>query len=311
MKIAISSVGTVLALAAAASAQSLITGPSSSATPYVRAVTGGPALDIVSILTVGDSVNLRADGITPYRFAGIPDGMGAYDNGDGTMTVFVNHEFTNTAASGFVRQHQVGTGASGGAFVSRWVIRTTPGADFLRVVNGQDLMNSVVTSTNGSGGLYTFNRFCSADLASQQAFFNAASGLGTTERIFLTGEESGTTGRMVAIGAVERIGEAVHPLRYQADGGAGHLLGVVHERGHRLAQGGLAVARCQVTQPLRPNLLGGLLRRQIAVALLWRAGVAGDQRQHALVERPGLAQQHRRNDQPLLKQFGGDGHRTG
>lgn len=207
MKIAISSVGLALTVAAAASAQALITGPSSSATPYVRAVSGGPAIDIVSLLTVGDSVNLRADGVTPYRFAGIPDGMGAYENGNGTMTLFVNHEFVNTVASGFVRQHQVGTGASGGAFVSRWVINTAPGANFLRVVDGQDLMNSVVTQTNGTGGsLYIFNRFCSADLALASAYYNAATGLGTTERIFMTGEESGTPGRMMAIGAVERIG---------------------------------------------------------------------------------------------------------
>lgn len=195
-----------LSATAAVSAQALVTGPSSSATPYVRPVAGGPALDLVSFLTVGDSVNLRADGVTPYRLAGIPDGMGAYDNGDGTMTLFVNHELTNTAAAGFQRAHQP-SGVTGGAFVSRWIVNTTPGADFLRVTNGQDLMTSVATVTNGAGGgLYTFNRFCSADLAAPDAFYNAATGKGTTERIFMTGEESGTNGRVVAIGAVERKG---------------------------------------------------------------------------------------------------------
>lgn len=193
-------------LAGLASAQSVLTGPSSSATPYVRPIAGGPAIDIVSFLSVGDSVNLRADNLTPYRLAGIPDGMGAYSNGDGTMTLFVNHEHTSTAAAGFQRAHQP-AGVSGGAFVSRWIVNTTPGADFLRVTNGQDLMTSVATATNGAGGgLYTFNRFCSADMALPIAFYNAATGKGTVERIFMTGEESGTNGRVVAIGAVERKG---------------------------------------------------------------------------------------------------------
>ncbi len=44
------------------------------------------------ILTVGDSVNTKLDGVSPYRMVGIPDGLGAYDNGDGTFTVLMNHE---------------------------------------------------------------------------------------------------------------------------------------------------------------------------------------------------------------------------
>jgi hypothetical protein len=187
--------------------------PTSSATPYVRPVAGGAALSVVSILTVGDSVNFRADGVTPYRMAGIPDGMGAYDNGDGTMTLFVNHEHTATA-NGINHAHQP-AGTVGGSYVSRWIVKTTPGADFLRVTNGQDLMTSIATSTNGGGSLTNFSRFCSADLALQSAFYNAATGLGTTERIFITGEESGSNGRMVAIGAVERKGyelPAFNPL---------------------------------------------------------------------------------------------------
>lgn len=47
-----------------AHAQSMVTCPSSSATPYVRPVSGGPAIDVYSFLSVGDSVNLRADGVT-------------------------------------------------------------------------------------------------------------------------------------------------------------------------------------------------------------------------------------------------------
>jgi hypothetical protein len=46
---------------------------------------------------------------------GIPDGLGAFDNGDGTMTVLMNHELG--ATSGAVREH-----GSTGAFVSRLVV---------------------------------------------------------------------------------------------------------------------------------------------------------------------------------------------
>ena len=205
--------GTSTFLLASTAVAQVTQSPTSSATPYVRPVAGGAALSVVSILTVGDSVNFRADGVTPYRMAGIPDGMGAYDNGDGTMTLFVNHEHTTTA-NGINHAHQP-AGTVGGSYVSRWIVKTTPGADFLRVTNGQDLMTSISMSTAGGGTLTNFNRFCSADLALQSAFYNAATGLGTTERIFITGEESGSNGRMVAIGAVERKGyelPAFNPL---------------------------------------------------------------------------------------------------
>lgn len=203
-----------IALACGVSAQSVSQSPTSSASPYVRPLQGGPAVDVVSFLTVGDSVNLGADGVTPYRMVGLPDGLGAYDNGDGTMTLLVAQELTSTA--GGVRHAHQPAGFAGGAFVSRWVIRTAPGADFLRVVDGQDLMTSVATVSNGTGGsLFNFNRFCSADLADSSAYFNPATGRGTTERIFLAGEEGGAGGRVIATGVVERKGyelPAFNPL---------------------------------------------------------------------------------------------------
>ena len=184
-------------------AQLASSSPTSSATPYVRPVTG-VAVDVISFLTVGDSVNMRADGVTPYPFAGIPDGMGAYDNGNGTMTLFVTHEHTSTA-NGVNHAHQP-AGVVGGAYVSRWIVNTSAGADFLRVTNGDDLMTSLSVTTAGAGSLTNFNRFCSADLPLQSAFYNPASGKGTTEAIFMTGEESGSNGRVIAIGAIERKG---------------------------------------------------------------------------------------------------------
>src|SRR5918996_171573 len=107
-----------------------ISGPSSSATPYmVRSV---PGVVTKSILTVGDSVNLKPDGVTPYRLVGIPDGLGAFDNGDGTFTVLMNHELSSTA--GVVRAH-----GARGAFVSKWRVRTSD----LPVLHGEDLIKTL------------------------------------------------------------------------------------------------------------------------------------------------------------------------
>ena len=89
----------VLAAPAANAVPGTVTGPSSSASPYV--VPSVPGVVTTSILTVGDSVNPKPDGVTPYRMVGIPDGLGAYDNGDGMFTVLMNHELGSTA--GIVR----------------------------------------------------------------------------------------------------------------------------------------------------------------------------------------------------------------
>ena len=44
-----------------------------------------PGVEVTPLLTTGDSVG-------GYRMVGVPDGLGAYDNGDGTFTVLMNHE---------------------------------------------------------------------------------------------------------------------------------------------------------------------------------------------------------------------------
>jgi len=70
-------------------------GLSSSATPYIIPTTPGSGVSVKSILTVGDSVNNKPDG-TPYKMVGVPDGLGAFDNGDGTFTLLMNHELGST-----------------------------------------------------------------------------------------------------------------------------------------------------------------------------------------------------------------------
>ncbi len=160
--------------------------PNSSQTPYLTAV--APGVKFNSIISVGDMAN------NGYKMVGIPDGAGAYDNNNGTFTLLVNHELGSTV--GIVRAH----GAKG-AFVSKWVINKND----LSVVSGSDLIQKVNLYTTGTGyTLYNpadttskkaFGRFCSADLPTVSAFYNSLTGLGTQERIFMNGEETGVEGR--------------------------------------------------------------------------------------------------------------------
>jgi hypothetical protein len=151
-------------------------GPSSSAAPYVVPIDS--QISFESLLTTGDAVGVKSDGHTPWKMVGIPDGLGAFDNGDGTMTVLMNHELLVT--EGVVRDH-----GFAGAFVSRLVIDETT----LQVVHASDQIQTVHLQ-GLPGEIATFGRFCSADLAAETAFFNPVTGLGYDGgRIFMNGEE--------------------------------------------------------------------------------------------------------------------------
>ncbi len=163
-----------------------ITGPSTTTPPYL--VTMIPGAWSKSIITTTDKIN-------GYTMCGIPDGMGAFDNGNGTFTLVLNHELATP--TGVVRAH-----GSASAFVSRWIINKSD----LTVLSGGDLMQRIflwnkVTSSYvaynaaSPSASAAFSRFCSADLPPVSAYYNAATGLGTQERIFMDGEESGDEGR--------------------------------------------------------------------------------------------------------------------
>ncbi|XZF12400.1 choice-of-anchor D domain-containing protein [Chitinophagaceae bacterium MMS25-I14] len=162
------------------------TAQSSSQPPYITPTI--PGATYTSIISTGDVVN-------GYKMVGIPDGLGAYDNNDGTFTLLMNHELGNT--SGIARAH-----GSMGAFVSKWVINKSD----LTVVSGSDLMQNVKLWNPATSSYITYNtsfpsasaafaRFCSADLAAPSAYYNTATGKGTQERIFMDGEENGNEGR--------------------------------------------------------------------------------------------------------------------
>lgn len=159
-----------------------------------------PGVSIKPLLTVGDS---PSEG--NYPMVGSPDGLGVYDNNDGTFTLLMNHELGSGA--GAVRAH----GATG-AFISRYVIDKAS----LQVIAGSDLIQRVFAWNTGSqrseqtASAVSFNRFCSGDLAPVSAYSHNS--LGTTARIFLTGEEGGA-------------GRAVATIATGADAGNSYVLG--------------------------------------------------------------------------------------
>lgn len=178
---------TLIALAAATLCLGALaaTGPSTTTTPYL--VPSAAGVELSAILTVGDGA---AD--NGYKMVGIPDGLGTLDNGDGSFTLYMNHELAATL--GVQRAH-----GSIGGFVSQWTIRKSD----LRVLDGRDMIQSGadVMTWNGSAfvaGTTAFSRLCSASLAPVSAFYNAGSGKGFRGHIFMNGEESGAEGRALA-----------------------------------------------------------------------------------------------------------------
>jgi len=182
----------VAAATATVSLYAQSTGPSSTDSPYLTPTAYGWTSK--SLLTVGDSIG-------GYLMVGIPDGLGAYSNGDGTMTVLANHELGSTL--GTTRAH----GAIG-SFVSKWVINTSTWG----VISGADLVaspadmlmwngtgwaqGSFVAGTFSSSTPYAIARLCSADLAPLSAFWDGTNGY--NGRLFMNGEETGPEGKAFA-----------------------------------------------------------------------------------------------------------------
>ena len=145
---------------------------------YVTAVS--PDYVVQPLLSVGDRVpNTSAPG-REYQMIGIPDGLGAYRNGNETI-LFMNHELGNTVRS----EPNVGGTLQRGAFISRFVLDQNAG-----VVSGEIAYDVVVDEEkklrlprpevgNATPG---FARFCSGSVSWREAGFDRP--------IYFAGEES-------------------------------------------------------------------------------------------------------------------------
>ncbi|MEZ5299686.1 MAG: esterase-like activity of phytase family protein [Verrucomicrobiales bacterium] len=172
-----------------------ITGPSSSVEPFLTS--GNSGTDIYAVLTAGDAVP-RQGGGAPYLMASIPDGMGAFDNFDGTFTLLLNHELSPDL--GALQAH-----GETGAFLAQYRIRKS---DFA-VLSGRDVIvglkswgggafAEIPAAAEGEPNLRALNRLCSGDLPPVTAFYKFIGGLGTRDRMFMHGEEAGPEGRAFA-----------------------------------------------------------------------------------------------------------------
>jgi muconolactone delta-isomerase len=150
--------------------------------PYVEPV--GGEYQVKALFSVDDKVPLL--GGAPgqqYRMVGIPDGLGAHPNRDGTGTLFMNHELGFTALS----EPVVGGPKNRGAIVSQWTLDQDgdPVAGkraYDRIYAGNTLLGPAPVVGNEAQMPRQFARFCSGFLAGPANGFDRP--------IYLTNEES-------------------------------------------------------------------------------------------------------------------------
>jgi hypothetical protein len=147
--------------------------------PYTVPV--GAEYQVRPILSVGDRVPETSDPTKQYQMVGIPDGLGAYSNADGTVSVLMNHELTKSTIS----QPVIGGPANRGALISRFTLAADGS-----VLSGERAYDTVFDHFSGatfpaaesSNGSPAFSRFCSGSLCGQESGFDRP--------LYFAGEES-------------------------------------------------------------------------------------------------------------------------
>jgi Bacterial protein of unknown function (DUF839) len=134
------------------------------------------------LISVGDTVPETSDPAKQYKMVGIPDGLGAHANADGTRTIFMNHELTSATIS----EPTIGDPLNRGALVSKLTVDSEG-----NVLSGERAYDSVYNENEFVGpaaavGNTTrpFSRFCSGSLAGPRD--------GLDRWIYFTNEEEGT-----------------------------------------------------------------------------------------------------------------------
>lgn len=139
-----------------------------------------PSHAVTPLLSVGDRVPVTGDPALEYQMVGIPDGLGAVENADGTTSVYVSHEFGNTVLS----EPVVGDALNRGAIVSRYELAADgmvlSGARAYDTVFVEDTpVGPAADVTNTTPG---FGRFGTGSVADARHGFDRP--------IYLTNEES-------------------------------------------------------------------------------------------------------------------------
>lgn len=167
-----------LVVSAALAAAALAT---TSIKPY--AVPIGSEYTVTPLFSVDDKVPLLGGGPgQQYRMVGIPDGLGARPNGDGTSTLFMNHELNFSSQS----EPVVGGPTNRGAIVSRWILDSdgdpVAGRRAYDTIFAEDtFLGPAPVVGNEAQMPRQFARFCSGNLAGSAEGFDRP--------IYLTNEE--------------------------------------------------------------------------------------------------------------------------
>lgn len=140
-------------------------------TPVVQyAKPVGTEYEIKPLLSVGESVPDTSEPWKQYQMVGIPDGLGAHRNRDGTVTVYMSHELGNTVLS----EPHVGGPLNRGAIVSKYILdrdgNVRSGERAYDTVYVRDvLIGPAAEVGNTTPG---FGRFCSGFLAGPEHGFD-------------------------------------------------------------------------------------------------------------------------------------------
>ncbi len=135
-------------------------------------------VNIQALLTTGTLVPRTGFPGQQYRMVGVPDGLGAFDAGDGTVQLFMNHELRTTVPS----EPIVGAPTFMGSFVSKYILDKNTGA----VLSGDVAFSTVVNGTNSTPVSGAFGRFCSG--------FLGGPAQGLDRMIYFAGEENTASG---------------------------------------------------------------------------------------------------------------------
>jgi hypothetical protein len=140
----------------------------------------GDDYTIMPLLSVGDRVPRTGHPGAEYQMVGIPDGLGAYANSDGTITVLMNHEMRNIVTN----EPRIAQGLDRGAVISKYILAVDGS-----ILSGNRAYDKIFVENtffglppqddNTNAG---FSRFCSASLAWREAGFDRP--------IYFAGEES-------------------------------------------------------------------------------------------------------------------------
>jgi len=159
----------------------------------LKDVAGGPNLQVSSLLTNGEFVNGLKPGDSVYTPTGIFDGLGAYDNRDGTYTVLANSELGATAGLPYLVDGVALTGARISKFIIDKDIDNDASNGYQSAVIAGGIAYTSIVDVNGNrvtdaaqinGG---FNRFCSGSFERANQF---GKDRGFADSLYLTGEEA-------------------------------------------------------------------------------------------------------------------------